>query len=100
MISGSQNYCVIIGLEKNMKARRFEGSRVRRGKGHSRQIKDFWGLKFPLLFLRRGGQTTKSSNVRNINGLAGVVDIILRNKSNSAESVLTTPAGKAELYPS
>jgi len=34
---------------------------------------------------------------RNINGLAGVVDSILRNKSTSAESVSTTPAGKAQL---
>ena len=32
--------------------------------GHSRQLKDFWEQKFPLLFFRRGGQTTKSSKVQ------------------------------------
>jgi len=34
---------------------------------------------------------------RNIDVLAGVVYFILRNKFTFAKSVLTTPAGKAEL---
>jgi len=34
---------------------------------------------------------------RNKNVLAGVVDLILRNKFTYDESVSTTPAGKAEL---
>jgi len=34
---------------------------------------------------------------RNINGLAGVVDVILRNESTHTKSVSTTPAGKAGL---
>jgi hypothetical protein len=55
------------------------------------------GYRFPCLFLRRGGQTTKSSNLEKKNILAGVVYFILRNKFTFVKSVLTTPAGKAEL---
>ena len=36
----------------------------RRDEELSHQLEEFWGQKFPLLFLRRGGQTTKSSDVQ------------------------------------